>query len=382
MKKLGFVLIGVCSLLLFACNANQSHQTDDGDRKEKNDEAELEKTEPVIELPKTDEEWLAFYQESNMSGLEMIKDAEYEQPLLVDFKGDGIPEVVLLYEVKGQGNSHVDTFFGFIIGHFDIEKREWSVEQQVDVTADNLVKLEAVGKLLFDDSQEALAVKKLIPGAGRVWYKIDLYRLSSEDNKVIRTASHFADGDTEISIDNASNSLRFSDQGKAYAFRPSGRNWLVSDTKRLYMYNTSDLYKEPFMELIGNNAITSYPVKIAENYEEAKARYQDSITLEDYYLGGICAQIEDFFFCSNDSTDEIVAIVISPSIKKNIRDYEKVLGFPDDGGIMEMDGPYYVWTYHLGDLTITLATDTENPESNIVEMSINQSNDFDEAEGF
>lgn len=364
LKKCFFIIL--LALSLSACTQ------DNGDEKSKRigkEEVSIESKEGQdsyeegqIDLPSNDEEWLASSEESKWYEKHIIDDTELADPIVVDFEGDSIPEVVIPYSpIKDFFENH----HGYLIGKYDSKSGEWGLLENYQLEIDHYTKVEAVGKLLLDDDKQILVTEELLAGASRMACRVGIYRFSEDENKLILASNHYADveQDVKMQVDGVNNLLDITSDGIEYQFQPQGENWLVSNSNRIYLRNSSSIFKEPFIGLIADNEFFETAITFEDGFEDAKVKTGEPL-VEDYLEGGYCAFYNNFYFCNDSISDDIVLISLLVLKDLTIEDFEAVLGQPDEGSLDEMNG-VYSWGYDLGTVSLTLSSESEDPNGKI-----------------
>lgn len=244
-----------------------------------------------VTLPVSDEEWKVFVEESRWFDSYLPADADRSELLLADLLGDEKPEAVIPYIL--QGTAEGDTF-GILIGSYDDSQHEWLLSGDYKNTEPrmHINEIQPLGKMISDEGKDVIFLVEELVSASTLNKAVHIFQMNSDKKILIHSAELSADHTAPVELNE--NQLTFSEDSKQVSYKREEVNWLIGNGffQKVYLKQAPSIYEEAFMQLLGDHSILQARVDLTEGYEEAKSRL-GTPRIEDYDLGGLCAQYAD-----------------------------------------------------------------------------------------
>lgn len=231
---------------------------------------------------------------------------------VVDFEGDGVPEIVL-------GTN--DDVTECMVTIYKLENDKWA-DVAFTYNSNLAIYLEPIGRLAYDDGtlKEALAFSRTEAQASSMSQSFSILHYNGETNAIEELIRMPLESSDSLNSNLDVNTFTITKKDGSisnYIFKNG--EIIDSNGDRMGMIIEDDLAK-----LVGTT-INNYFIRLEDTYYFAKEKVTEPLINEDYLEGGLCSFYETFSIC-NDGSDkgEIYAYYIFPANEVTVDDVSSV----------------------------------------------------------
>ena len=274
LKKLCFVL--TMGFLLVGC-------TDESPKDATEENVEKELAEEVVEK-RTSEQYLAEFKATPVYQ-ERIQGIEESFLDPVDFEGDEVPEMVL-------GTN--DDITHSVVTIYKLENDQWIEYTAIKYESNMHVYLEPIGKLSYEDGslKEALAFGRSEAQATSMSQSFSILNYNENNKKIEELVTIPLESTETYSESLEDNKLIINaEDGSTISYIFKNGTIVDEDGNRLGIIIDEDVAN------ITGSTINDHYISLTDHYYNAKSKIKESLKMEEYYEGALCAVYETFYIC-------------------------------------------------------------------------------------